>query len=119
MSIDKIIVSVLGFVLMSFVYWFFFGKKNENTEASENIEILVSGGYKPGVIKLKKNKNTRITLKRTDANTCLEEFIIPDLKIKKYLPVGKDVEIVIKPTNTGIIGFNCSMNMYHGKFIVE
>lgn len=119
MTIDKIIISTLGFFLMGFVYWFFFGKKDENVEASERINISVDGGYTPGNIKLKINSKTRIILKRTDSNTCLEEFVIPDLKIKKYLPLGKEIEIVITPTKTGTIGFNCSMNMYHGKFIVE
>lgn len=119
MIMDKIIVVISGFGLIAFIYWFFFGKRSEVVEASDEIEIVVSGGYKPDVIKLQKGVETKLRIRRTDANPCLEEFIIPDFRIKKYLPLDKNVEITLKPDKSGTWDFHCGMNMNHGKIIVD
>lgn len=119
MTIVKIITTILGFSAMGFIYWFFFGKKEDAVSAKGKLEIEVSGGYKPEVIKIKKGVTTKLIFNRTDSNTCLEEFILPEFKIKKFLPLNKKVEVILKPDNAGTFGFHCGMNMYHGKIIVE
>ncbi len=119
MNLDKILVSLGGGVGMIFIYWFFFGKKENAVEAKEKVEITVDGGYKPEIIKIKKGNKVTLSLTRKDPSSCLEEFILPDFKIKKYLPLNKKVEIEITPSTVGTFGFHCGMNMYHGKIIVE
>ncbi len=117
---DKIIVTISGIGLIGLIYWFFFGKKDEAKEVSgQGADIVVDGGYKPQTIKVKKGKEVKLTLLRKDPNTCLEEFILPDFKIKKYLPLNKNVEIAFTPDKSGVFGFHCGMNMYHGKVVVE
>ncbi len=118
---DKIIVTISGVGLIGLIYWFFFGKKSSFAEATEGqgkINVIVEGGYKPQTIKAKKGEEVKLTLLRKDSNSCLEEFILPDFKIKKYLPLNKKVEISFVPKETGEFGFHCGMNMYHGKVIV-
>ncbi len=119
MSVDKILVALGGLGLIGLIYWFFFNKKDEVVIAEEKIDVLVDGGYKPSVIKIKRGQKTTISLLRKDTNSCLEEFILPDFKISKYLPVGKKVDIEITPTKSGEFSFHCGMNMFHGKVIVE
>jgi plastocyanin domain-containing protein len=119
MNMIKYLVSFAGFILVAFIYWFFFSKKEDTLEARGIVEIKVSGGYKPENIKLKKGVKTTLVIERTDPNICLEEFILPDFKLKKYLPLDKKVEVTIKPEKTGSFGFHCGMNMYHGRIIVE
>ncbi|MBL7036722.1 cupredoxin domain-containing protein [Candidatus Microgenomates bacterium] len=116
---DKIIVSFLGVGLIGFIAWFFFGKKDDAVEATDSIEVLVDGGYKPENIKIKKGVATKITFLRKTPSSCLEEVVIPDFKIKKYLPLNKKIEIEIKPEKSGEFPFSCGMNMFHGKFIVS
>jgi len=116
---DKLIITFGGAGLIGFVWWFFFGKNNEAVAAGETIDILVNGGYKPENIKIKNGKTTKLIFERRDTNPCLEEIIIPDFKIKKYLPLGKPVEVEITPTQNGEFGFHCGMNMFHGKIVVE
>ncbi|HJY98336.1 MAG TPA: cupredoxin domain-containing protein [Patescibacteria group bacterium] len=119
---DKILVVVSGIGAIAFIWWFFFGKRNETVEASAakgGVNVIVDGGYKPQVIKVKKGEKTTISLLRKDPNSCLEEFILPDFKIKKYLPLGKRVEVEINPPRSGEFSFHCGMNMFHGKVIVE
>ena len=116
---DKIIVTLIGFSSIAAIYWFFFGKKEEATEVGSALSIIVDGGYKPSNIKIKKGTSTTLTFLRKDPNPCLEEIVFPEFKIKKFLPVGQSVPITITPNKTGIFGFHCGMNMFHGRIIIE
>jgi len=116
---DEIIVIFTGGILIIGIIWFFFGKREETAESGSEISIQVEGGYKPAAIKIKSGVETTLRITRTDSNSCLEEIIIPDFKIKKYLPLKETVEIKITPEKKGEFPFHCGMNMYHGKIIVE
>jgi len=121
MELDKIIVTISGIGLVAFIYWFFFGKKSSIAEANPeqgSINIIVDGGYKPAAIRIKRNITTTLKITRRDANSCLEDIILPDFKIKKYLPLNEEIKIELTPKKSGEFGFHCGMNMYHGKVIV-
>lgn len=115
---EKIFVSVIGIGIIGAIFWFFFGKKEEAVTAGSALTISVDGGYKPDIIRLKKGQKTTLTFTRTDPNTCLEDFYIPDFKIKEYFPMNKPVSISLTPPSKGTFGFHCGMNMYHGKIQV-
>lgn len=119
MSIDKILVMLLGAGGIAFTFWFFLMKKDEVVAASGTIDIIVEGVYTPSTISVPKGKTTKINFLRRDPSSCLEEFILPDFKIKKYLPIGKKVQIEITPTKVGEFPFHCGMNMFHGKILVK
>jgi plastocyanin domain-containing protein len=119
MTLDKFLVGVGGLGLIVFIYWFFFGKKDEAVSAGESLAVLVDGGYKPENIKIKSGKTTKLIFRRTDPNSCLEEIIIPDFKIKKFLPLNEEVEIILNPEKAGVYQMHCGMGMFHGKIIVS
>jgi plastocyanin domain-containing protein len=73
----------------------------------------VDGGYKPENIKIEKGKTTKLIFERRDPNSCLDEIVIPDFKIKKYLPLNEKVEISLTPNKKGVYQTHCGMNMYH------
>jgi plastocyanin domain-containing protein len=110
----NLIVTIGGIGLIAGIFWFFFGKKDEAVIAGDSITITVNGGYKPNSIRLKKGKKSTLTLVRIDPNTCLEDFYIPDFKIKKYLPMNTPVTVTLSPDKTGNFDFHCGMNMFHG-----
>jgi plastocyanin domain-containing protein len=117
---DKIIVAIIGTGLIGFIWWFFFGKQETSSEAVEGKgDIIVDGGYKPAVIVVKRGEKVQLNVLRKDSNSCLEEFILPEFKISKYLPLNKKVKIQFTPQKTGEFGFHCGMNMFHGKLIVK
>ena len=116
---DKLIVSITGLLSIIGVYWFFFGKKEKTSIARGSVTITVSGGYSPKNISIPKNQKTSLIFLRTDPNTCLDELVIPDMKIKKHLPMHSPVTIVLSPTREGIYNFHCGMNMFHGKITVS
>jgi len=118
MTPDKILVTISGVGIIFFILWFFFGKKDKEVLAGDTIDVLVDGGYKPAHIRVKKGKTTILKITRRDPNACLEEIILPEFKIKKFLPLNEEVEISITPEKEGEYKFHCAMNMYHGKLIV-
>jgi|SRR3989338_3824411 len=116
---DKIIVTLLGVFGMVFVYWFFLMKKAKEVAVTGSIDIIVDGGYEPEVISISKNKTTQIHFLRKDTSSCLEEVVLPQFKIRKFLPLNQKVSIEINPKKTGEFPFSCGMNMFHGKIIVK
>lgn len=118
---DKIIVSAAGIIGIAAIYWFFFGKKSGEArsgsarEAKNSWDITVDGGYKPNTITIHQGQVATLTFTRRDANSCLEELVFPDYKIKEYLPMNKPVTITLYPTQKGTSVFHCAMNMFHGR----
>lgn len=126
MTIDKIIVIVVGLFGIVFTYWFFLMKKGKEVEVkaspsgeASEIEIKVSGGYTPDVISIPKGKTTKIIFLRTDPTECLEDVVLSDFKIKKNLPLNEKIMIEITPQKAGEFPFSCGMGMFHGKIIVK
>lgn len=120
MTIDKVLVLIFSALGMGFTYWFFLMKKEKVTEVlKDEVEIEVKGGYSPGVISVPSGKPTRLNFTRRDESSCLEEVVIPEFKIRKFLPMNKTVSIEIKPSEKGEFKFECGMNMFHGKIIVK
>lgn len=120
MTIDKIIVMFASIGGIIFTHWFFLMKKEDEVVAAKenSIDIIVDGGYSPNAISVPKNTLTTVNFIRKDPSSCLEEIVIPEFKIKKYLALNKKTSIKINPTKTGTFEISCGMNMYHGKIIV-
>lgn len=119
MTLDKILVALFSIGGMVFTYWFFLMKKEEIVSVTDSVDIMVEGGYSPSTIQIPKGEMTRITFTRKDPSSCLEEVVLSDFKIKKYLPLNKKVTIELTPQKKGEFGFACGMNMFHGKIFVQ
>ncbi len=119
MSTDKILVGITGIIGIIFTYWFFLMKREKIVEARDTIDIIVDGGYNPDTIAIPFGRKTTINFFRKDPNTCLEEVVLSDFKIKKYLPLNQKVSVEITPKKRGEFPFACGMNMFHGRLIVK
>lgn len=120
MTLDKILVLLSSLLGVVFTYWFFLMKKDKVVSVtSSSIDITVKGGYTPDVISIPKGKKTKINFTRSDPSTCLEEVILREFKIRKYLPLNQKVSIEILPEKSGTFPFECGMGMFHGKIIVS
>ena len=118
MELDNLLVTIFGFFGIVFTYWFFLMKKQKTVEVKNSVDIIVDGGYSPNVISIPVGKLTKINFTRRDLNSCLEEIVLSDFKIKKYLPLNQKVTVDIIPQKPGEYVYFCGMNMYHGKIIV-
>lgn len=116
---DKILVTIIGILAIAFAYWFFLMKKEKAVAMSGSIDVEVKGGYTPAVISIDKGQPATINFLRTEENSCLEEVVMPEFKIRQYLPVNQPVAITVNPSRSGEFPFSCGMGMYHGKIIVR
>ena len=119
MSPDKIAVTIIGFLGIAFTYWFFLMKKEGGITVSDSVDIIVDGGYLPEVISIPKDKTTKLNFIRKDPNGCLEEVVLGDFKVRKYLPLNQKVTIELTPRQRGEFTYSCGMGMFHGKIIVK
>lgn len=119
MTLDKLLVSIASVIGIAFTYWFFLVKNEKETIAENSVDIIVEGGYTPQNIVIPKGKATKINFTRRDPTACLEEVVLVDFHIRKYLPLNKKVTIELKPQESGEFVYHCSMNMYHGKIIIK
>lgn len=120
MSIDKLFVALLSIGGIAFTYWFFLMKKDDEAVIinTNSVDIIVEGGYSPSVISIQKGKTTILNFIRKDPSSCLEEVVLPEFKIRKYLPLDKTTPIQITPKESGTFEISCGMNMFHGKIKV-
>lgn len=119
-SFDKFIVLDLCLLGIFFTYWFFLMKKSTVFDAkSDEVDIVVEGGYQPDVIKIKHGQTTKLNFLRKDSSSCLEEVVLWDFKIRRKLPLNEKVVIVLRPEKKGEFTFTCGMNMFHGKLLVS
>lgn len=119
MTPDKILVSIFSIAGIAFTYWFFLMKKEEVVSVTDAVDITVEGGYTPNTIQIPKGKTTKISFTRKDPSSCLEEIVLGDFKIRKFLPLNQKVTVEVTPEKEGEYGFACGMNMFHGKIIVN
>ena len=118
MSTDEILVGIGGLSSIAFVAWFFFGKKEREVLAMEQIQITVDGGYSPEVIRVRRGQAVTLNFYRKDPSSCLEEVVLGDFGMRKHLALNQTTPIEIKPDRAGEYTFSCGMNMYHGKIKV-
>ncbi len=112
---DKILVTIGGLGLIGFIYWFFLGSQKKSVAVVKSAKITVSGGYDPSSIDVPVNQPITLTFLRTDPTSCLEELVIPDLKIKRTLPLNQSVSVTFTIPQPGEYPFHCGMNMFHGQ----
>ncbi|MCX6797441.1 MAG: cupredoxin domain-containing protein [Candidatus Doudnabacteria bacterium] len=126
MAFNNILVTILGVAAIGFIYWFFLMKKETETVAGvtdqagqQQVDITVDGGYLPAIISLTQGKLAKLNFFRKDSSSCLEEVVMPDFKVRQFLPLNQKITIEIRPQKSGEYNFSCGMGMFHGKLIVK
>jgi plastocyanin domain-containing protein len=122
---DKILASAVAALLIGFIVWWFFGKRNTEevaaalTDGHQTIEIKVDGGYVPNVVTLKKGVPATLVFNRKDPSACLEEVVFPDFGIHEKLPVNNLHEIKLDTSKPGEYKYACGMHMFFGKVVIK
>jgi Cu+-exporting ATPase len=120
--IDDVLVVLGALGAVSFLFWFFFGKRAA-TEAKvtggvQEVTVVVQGGYSPNVIRARKGVPLRIKFDRREGTDCTSRVIFPSFKVSKSLPAFATTSLELVPHEAGEFDFSCHMNMVHGKLIV-
>ena len=101
----------------------FVGVAAESTIAKPRVQTakieITTKGYQPTSLKLRRSVRARVTFLRTTDATCAKEIVLPDLSIRRALPLNEPVVVVFTPTRSGAFTFVCGMNMMRGRLIVQ
>ena len=86
---------------------------------TRTVKIRVDkNGFSPSSIDVEAGHKLNLVFNRADKNNCGSTVVLPKYKIRKALPVGKDVIVSITPREAGNISFTCGMGMYKGSLVV-
>ncbi|HXG85751.1 MAG TPA: cupredoxin domain-containing protein [Pyrinomonadaceae bacterium] len=97
----------------------FFITSNVVEAHTRTVKITVDkNGFSPSSIEVEAGHKVNLVFNRADKNNCGNVVVFPKLKIRKNLPVGKDVIVSIMPTKAGNISFSCGMGMMKGSVVV-
>lgn len=96
------------------------GILTESVEAhTRTVKIKVDqNGFSPSSVDAEAGHKLNLVFNRASKNNCGSTIVFPKQKIRKALPVGKDVVVSITPTESGQISFTCGMGMYKGSIVV-
>jgi iron(II)-dependent oxidoreductase len=90
-----------------------------NDSGVQEIEIVaLNDNYYPKEVIVKKGVPVRVTLKAGRHSGCLRDFVLPSFNINKIIPIEGSTYFDFTPKKNGVLPFRCSMDMYHGKFVV-
>lgn len=118
------IVLLISLLLIGTIVWWFFGKHEVSSAAAsevdgvQKIEIVVDGGYKPEVIRLKAGVPAEITFLRKSSSNCFDEVLLPDFGQQAKLPVNTPYTFNLNPVKAGSYTYSCGMHMFFGKIEV-
>ena len=125
MSVDQILVTAVGVLVIAGVAAFFLLPKGGETRAVvgssgfQEAMILVKGGYKPDLIVADAGTPIRLTFLRQESGACSERVVFADFRKSAELPEGQQVTIDLPATKPGEYLFQCGMAMLRGKLVVR
>jgi len=86
--------------------------------AATRVTVTVTDkGYTPSTIEAKAGQPLTLVFKRTTENTCGEEVVFPEHKIRRKLPLNEEVSVELSPRENERIAFTCGMGMYKGSIV--
>ena len=60
-----------------------------------------------------------LVFRRTTDKSCATAVIFPQYRIEEPLPLNQDVAIVLPPTASGEVAFQCGVGQYRGKVVAS
>ena len=124
MGIAEVIVTLAGLAAIGGVAWFFWGPRGDGVRAavtssgSQELMVLVKGGYSPDVIRVAAGTPVRLNFRREESAACTEMVVFPDFDRAVQLPQGETVAVEFTPEEPGEYGFSCQMGMVRGRLVV-
>ncbi len=124
MSLDQLLVLLGGLAAITAINWYFlFSRKRSATAALtgavQELTITVKGSYDPPTVRVRRGTPVRLVFDRQETSSCSEEVVLPDFKIRRFLPAHQRTAVEFTPDKAGSFDFTCGMGMLHGKVVVE
>jgi plastocyanin domain-containing protein len=130
MTAAELAVTLAGLAAIAWVNWYFFVVPGRAGAAGaalatggatgpQTVRIEVAGGYAPAMVRVRAGRPVRLEFHRDETNACSEEVVIPDFRIRRFLPAHETTAVEFTPTSPGTHEFTCGMGMLRGSITVE
>lgn len=125
MTLDQILVTVVGVLAIAGLGAYFLLPKGRETRAAlassgyQEVLVLVKGGYTPDRIVAEAGKPIRLHFRREESGACSERVVFPDFRKSALLPEGEVVDLDLPAAKAGEYRFQCEMGMLRGKLVVR
>ncbi len=94
--------------------------KGSAKEPTQEVQLKVTAtGFEPSEIKVKPETHLVLKVTRTSDETCATQIKVTEPKIKKDLPLDKEVTVDLGTLKKGRVKFACGMDMMSGHIVVE
>ncbi|MFI5542552.1 sulfite exporter TauE/SafE family protein [Streptomyces sp. NPDC051815] len=91
-----------------------------NPDGSQTITVQArSDSYTPGAITAKAGVPTILVVATNDTGGCARSFAVPDLGVRKDLPVTGTTTVDLGTRKPGTLEFTCAMGMYGGRITFQ
>ncbi|WP_045689925.1 cupredoxin domain-containing protein [Hymenobacter sp. AT01-02] len=125
MDTAELFVTSGGLLLIGLVVWYFFFTHQTSAQAVaadggvQAIDIQVQGGYSPAVVEVEHGRPVQLRFHRAEDNSCSEELLLPDFRIRRELSAFQTTTIELTPAQPGTYEFTCGMHMLRGRLVVR
>ena len=122
MTFTDLIVVLAAVVLTAALWRFFFGAKRgrqaELHGGTQEVTVVVRGGYSPDRIEAIAGVPLRLVFDRQESGDCTSRVVFSDFGINRSLPPFTTTTVELVADQPGEYGFACGMNMVHGTLVV-
>ncbi len=126
-QLEEFLVIALGVAAIGWVNWYFFLAEGRKAAAVAKVGatglqqavIRVEGGYSPSKVRLVAGRPARLVFVRREDASGSEEVVIPDLGIRRFLPVGQRTNVDLPASRPGTYEFTCGLGLLRGRLVVE
>jgi len=125
MTLDRWLVLAAGILAIAWVLWYFLLARRSVATATpavsgvQEVAVTVRGGYDPAEIHVQAGRPVRLVFDRQETSGCSEEVVLPDFRIRRFLPPHQRTPVEFTPERPGEHEFTCGMGMLRGKLIVR
>ncbi len=123
MTLIDVVVIVATVLASAGLLWFFFGartaaRRAETTGLTQQVTVVVRGGYSPQRIEAVAGVPLQITFDRQESGDGTSRVVFGDLSLSGSLPAFEKTIVEITPDHAGQLDSSCGMNMIHGSLTV-
>lgn len=89
-----------------------------NASGEQVVKITVDNQYYPSHFEVAAGKPVLLKITKETENSCADQFMIPEYKVRADLVNHQPVDVRFTPTKAGVVAFQCGMDMMHGEIFV-
>ncbi|GAB1688638.1 cupredoxin domain-containing protein [Krasilnikovia sp. M28-CT-15] len=107
MNIADVVVLLASAGVVGFLVWFFFGSRRaqaaESADGVQRVQVVVRGGYRPDVIRVRQGVPVEIVFDRQESGDCTSRVVFGDFAVSAALPAFARTTVRLNPARAVLV----------------